>query len=59
LSSWRIIAKFVSRTRLSLTPAHDRVIKLSKDAVVVDRANRYKPGEVWARPKPAEAASVQ
>ncbi len=28
-------------------PALDKVIKLSKDAVVVDRANRYKRGETW------------
>jgi len=38
-------------------PALDKVIKLSKDAVVVDRANRYKRGETWARPKPAEATN--
>ncbi|HEY2882420.1 MAG TPA: HEAT repeat domain-containing protein [Pirellulales bacterium] len=40
-------------------PALDRVIKLSKDAVVVDRANRYKRGETWARPNPADAANLQ
>jgi HEAT repeat protein len=38
-------------------PALDKVIKLSKDAVIVDRANRYKRGETWARPKPAEATN--
>ncbi|MCA9215649.1 MAG: HEAT repeat domain-containing protein [Planctomycetales bacterium] len=31
--------------------ALDRVIELSKDKVVVDRANRYKRGETWVRPK--------
>lgn len=38
-------------------PALDRVIQLSKDEVVVDRAGRYKRGETWARPKPPEATS--
>ena len=36
-------------------PALDKVIKLSNDPVVVDRANRYKRGETWARPKPPDA----
>jgi HEAT repeat protein len=40
-------------------PALDKVIKLSHDAVVVDRANRYKRGETWARPKPADATNSQ
>jgi HEAT repeat protein len=40
-------------------PALDKVIKLSKDAVVVDRANRYKRGETWARPKPTDATTSQ
>ena len=40
-------------------PALDKVIKLSNDAVVVDRANRYKRGETWARPKPADATNPQ
>jgi HEAT repeat protein len=40
-------------------PALDKVIKLSKDAVVVDRANRYKRGETWARPKPTDATNSQ
>ena len=31
--------------------ALDQVIKVSKDAVVVDRAQRYKRGETWERPK--------
>ncbi len=31
----------------------DRVIATSKDAVVVDRANRYKKGQTWVRPKTA------
>ena len=31
--------------------ALDQVIALSKDAVVVDRANRYKRDETWVRPK--------
>ena len=35
-------------------PALDKVMKTSKDAVVVDRADRYKKGQTWARPKPAE-----
>jgi HEAT repeat protein len=30
--------------------ALDKVIKVSKDAVVVERANRYKRGETWQRP---------
>ena len=29
----------------------DRVIQISKDAVVKDRAQRYKNGETWQRPK--------
>lgn len=33
--------------------ALDKVIAASKDAVVVDRANRYKKGQTWVRPKPA------
>jgi HEAT repeat protein len=39
--------------------ALDRVIKLSTDEVVIDRANRYKRGETWERPKPPEATSFQ
>lgn len=31
--------------------ALDKVIKTSKDLVVVDRAQRYKRGETWERPK--------
>lgn len=31
--------------------ALDQVIKLSQDPVVVDRAQRYKRGETWERPK--------
>lgn len=34
--------------------ALDKVIATSKDAVVVDRANRYKTGQTWVRPKPAK-----
>lgn len=34
--------------------ALDRVIAISKDPVVVDRANRYKNGETWVRPKAEE-----
>jgi hypothetical protein len=30
--------------------ALDKVIAASNDAVVVDRANRYKRGETWQRP---------
>jgi HEAT repeat protein len=40
-------------------PALDRVIQLSKDEVVVDRAGRYKRGETWERPKPTEATNSQ
>ncbi len=29
----------------------DRVIQISKDAIVKDRAERYKKGETWQRPK--------
>jgi hypothetical protein len=29
----------------------DKVIETTKDAVVVDRAQRYKRGETWERPK--------
>ena len=28
----------------------DRVIEISKDAVVVERANRYKKGQTWVKP---------
>jgi hypothetical protein len=31
--------------------ALDKVIEVSKDEVVIDRANRYKRGETWERPK--------
>ncbi|GAB4128940.1 MAG: hypothetical protein Kow0040_04310 [Thermogutta sp.] len=31
--------------------ALDAVIRISKDPVVVDRANRYKKGQTWVRPK--------
>jgi hypothetical protein len=31
--------------------ALDRVIAISKDATVVDRAQRYKKGQTWVRPK--------
>lgn len=31
--------------------ALDQVIKISKDPVVIDRAQRYKRGETWERPK--------
>ncbi len=33
----------------------DRVIETSKDAVVVERANRYKKGQTWVRPAAAQA----
>ncbi len=39
--------------------ALDRVIKLSKDDVVIDRANRYKKGETWERPRPPEASDPE
>lgn len=32
--------------------ALDQVIAASQDAVVVDRAHRYKQGQTWVRPKP-------
>lgn len=32
----------------------DRVIEISKDPTVVDRAQRYKKGQTWVRPAPAE-----
>jgi hypothetical protein len=31
--------------------ALDRVIETSQDAMVIDRANRYKNGQTWVRPK--------
>jgi hypothetical protein len=31
--------------------ALDHVIRISKDATVIDRANRYKKGQTWVRPK--------
>ncbi len=31
--------------------ALDKVMQTSKDATVVDRANRYKKGQTWVRPK--------
>ncbi len=31
--------------------ALDKVIQASKDATVIDRANRYKKGQTWVRPK--------
>jgi HEAT repeat protein len=31
-------------------PALDKVIQISKDATVIDRANRYKAGKTWVRP---------
>jgi hypothetical protein len=34
--------------------ALDKVIATSKDPVVVDRANRYKRGQTWVRPKPSK-----
>jgi len=34
--------------------ALDKVIEISSDDVVVDRANRYKRGETWERPKAAK-----
>jgi hypothetical protein len=33
--------------------ALDKVIEVSKDPVVVDRAGRYKRGETWTRPAKA------
>jgi HEAT repeat protein len=36
-------------------PLLDRVVAISKDATVVDRAERYKKGETWNRPKAGES----
>jgi HEAT repeat protein len=33
--------------------ALDKVIQISKDKTVVDRANRYKNNQTWVRPRPA------
>jgi HEAT repeat protein len=33
--------------------ALDKVIQISKDRTVVDRANRYKNNQTWVRPRPA------
>ena len=38
--------------KVEFDPALDKVMKISKDAVVVDRADRYKKGQTWAKPKP-------
>ena len=32
-----------------------RVVSISKDPVVIDRAQRYKKGQTWNKPKPPEA----
>jgi len=32
----------------------DRVMQISQDAVVKDRAQRYKNGQTWVRPKAGE-----
>jgi HEAT repeat protein len=37
--------------KVEFDKALDKVIEVSKDAVVIDRANRYKRGETWERPK--------
>ena len=38
--------------------ALEKVIEISKDAVVIDRAHRYKKGQTWVRPaKPVVAAA--
>ena len=36
--------------KAEFTAALDKVIEISKDPVVVDRANRYKAGKTWVRP---------
>ena len=46
-SNWRTIARFAIRTRPSSTRLLDKVIQISKNSVVVERANRYKRGETW------------
>ncbi|MDZ4821413.1 MAG: HEAT repeat domain-containing protein, partial [Planctomycetota bacterium] len=38
--------------------ALDLVLSVSKDEVVLDRADRYKKGQTWYRPKPGEAKSA-
>ncbi len=37
-------------------PALDKVMKISNDATVVDRAQRYKKNQTWARPTVADGA---
>ena len=37
--------------KVEFDKALDQVIKVSADPVVVDRAQRYKRGETWERPK--------
>jgi len=36
--------------KVEFDQALDKVIQTSKDATVIDRANRYKKGQTWARP---------
>ena len=36
--------------KVEFDAALDKVIATSKDEVVIDRANRYKRGQTWARP---------
>ncbi len=40
--------------KAEFTSALDKVIAISRDATVVERANRYKAGKTWVRPKEAE-----
>lgn len=39
------------RNKAEFDTALDRVIEISKDSVVVDRAQRYKRGQTWERPR--------
>jgi hypothetical protein len=45
--------------KVEFDSALDKVIKLSRDEVIVERANRYKNGETWERPKPPEGANAE
>jgi hypothetical protein len=43
-----------ARHKAAFDAALDKVIEVSEDAVVVERATRYKAGQTWARPRPAQ-----
>jgi HEAT repeat protein len=42
--------------KADFTPALDKVLALSKDPVVRDRAERYQAGKTWVRPKDEESS---